>query len=143
MRFAVNTAVQLMGESMRLVITSDTHGRHDLISDLPDGDVFVHAGDFMNSGLHPEEILSFNVSTAEIATVELRSLGRKAFSPISLKSQTSKLSSFSVRRTFATATGDGKSRNAYSRDRSRCSAKRHSRLRSSMARHSCGNHRLA
>ena len=45
---------------MRLVITSDTHGRHDLINDLPDGDVFVHAGDFMNSGLHPEEILSFN-----------------------------------------------------------------------------------
>ena len=45
---------------MRLVITSDTHGRHDLIKDLPDGDVFVHAGDFMNSGLHPEEILSFN-----------------------------------------------------------------------------------
>lgn len=45
---------------MRLVITSDTHGRHDLMPDLPDGDVFVHAGDFMNSGLYPEEILSFN-----------------------------------------------------------------------------------
>jgi predicted phosphodiesterase len=45
---------------MRLVITSDTHGRHDLLPDLPDGDVFIHAGDFMNSGLYPEEILSFN-----------------------------------------------------------------------------------
>lgn len=45
---------------MRLVITSDTHGRHGLISDLPDGDVFVHAGDFMNSGLFPQEIHSFN-----------------------------------------------------------------------------------
>jgi Icc-related predicted phosphoesterase len=45
---------------MRLIITSDTHGRHDLIKNLPDGDVFVHAGDFMNSGLYPEEILSFN-----------------------------------------------------------------------------------
>jgi len=45
---------------MRLVITSDTHGRHDLIPDLPAGDVLVHAGDFMNSGLYPEEILSFN-----------------------------------------------------------------------------------
>ena len=45
---------------MRLVMISDTHGRHDLIPDLPDGDVFVHAGDFMNSGLYPEEILSFN-----------------------------------------------------------------------------------
>ena len=45
---------------MRLVITSDTHGRHDLIPELPDGDIFVHAGDLMNSGLYPEEIISFN-----------------------------------------------------------------------------------
>lgn len=45
---------------MRLVITSDTHGRHDLIENLPEGDIFVHAGDFMNSGLAPEEIISFN-----------------------------------------------------------------------------------
>lgn len=45
---------------MRLVITSDTHGRHGLIPDLPDGDGFIHSGDFMNSGLYPEEILSFN-----------------------------------------------------------------------------------
>jgi hypothetical protein len=46
---------------MRLVLSSDTHGLHYLIMNLPDGDVFVHAGDFMNSGLHPEEILSFNL----------------------------------------------------------------------------------
>ena len=45
---------------MRLVLTSDTHSKQDLIKNLPDGDVFVHAGDFMTSGLHPEEILSFN-----------------------------------------------------------------------------------
>lgn len=45
---------------MRLIVTSDTHGLHDQIGSLPDGDIFVHAGDFMNSGLHPEEILSFN-----------------------------------------------------------------------------------
>lgn len=45
---------------MRLVITSDTHGRHDLIENLPEGDIFVHAGDFMNFGLAPEEIISFN-----------------------------------------------------------------------------------
>jgi predicted phosphohydrolase len=45
---------------MRLIAVSDTHGRHDLITDIPDGDILVHAGDFMNSGLHPEEILSFN-----------------------------------------------------------------------------------
>jgi predicted phosphohydrolase len=45
---------------MRLVITSDTHGRHNLLPDLPGGDIFIHAGDFMNSGLFPEEIHSFN-----------------------------------------------------------------------------------
>ena len=45
---------------MRLVVTSDTHGLHDQIGSLPAGDVLVHAGDFMNSGLHPEEILSLN-----------------------------------------------------------------------------------
>jgi 3',5'-cyclic AMP phosphodiesterase CpdA len=27
---------------------------------LPDGDILVHAGDFMNSGIDLEEILSFN-----------------------------------------------------------------------------------
>lgn len=45
---------------MRLVVTSDTHGSHSLLPKLPDGDIFVHAGDFMNSGLHLEEIFSFN-----------------------------------------------------------------------------------
>ena len=50
---------------MRLVLTSDTHGRHFEIKKLPDGDVLVHAGDFMNSGLYPEEILSFNYWLAE------------------------------------------------------------------------------
>jgi predicted phosphodiesterase len=48
------------GESMRLVVTSDTHGSHSLVSMLPEGDIIVHAGDFMNSGLYLEEILSFN-----------------------------------------------------------------------------------
>jgi predicted phosphodiesterase len=46
--------------SMRLVVISDTHGLHNHIGILPAGDVLVHAGDFMNSGLYPEEILSFN-----------------------------------------------------------------------------------
>jgi hypothetical protein len=45
---------------MGLVIVSDTHGRHDLIDSLPEGDVLIQAGDFMNSGLYPEEIRSFN-----------------------------------------------------------------------------------
>ncbi len=45
---------------MRLVVISDTHGLHGGIQGLPDGDVLVHAGDFMNSGYDPEDIQSFN-----------------------------------------------------------------------------------
>ena len=45
---------------MRLVVISDTHGLHNRIEDLPDGDVLVHAGDFMNSGYDLRDILSFN-----------------------------------------------------------------------------------
>ena len=45
---------------MRLVMISDTHGLHNRIEGLPDGDVLVHAGDFMNSGFDPAEIWSFN-----------------------------------------------------------------------------------
>ena len=47
-------------DTMRLVVISDTHGLHNRIDDLPDGDVMVHAGDFMNSGYDVEDILSFN-----------------------------------------------------------------------------------
>jgi Icc-related predicted phosphoesterase len=45
---------------MRLVVISDTHGLHDRIVSLPDGDILVHAGDFMGSGIDLKEILSFN-----------------------------------------------------------------------------------
>lgn len=45
---------------MRLVVISDTHSLHDKIDSLPDGDVLVHAGDFMNSGYDPQDISSFN-----------------------------------------------------------------------------------
>ena len=45
---------------MRLVVLSDTHGLHDRIESLPEGDILVHAGDFMNSGYEVQEILSFN-----------------------------------------------------------------------------------
>jgi calcineurin-like phosphoesterase family protein len=43
---------------MRWVFISDTHSLHSGLS-IPDGDVLVHAGDFMNSGTRPEELLSF------------------------------------------------------------------------------------
>jgi predicted phosphodiesterase len=45
---------------MRLVAISDTHGLHDRIGSLPEGDILVHAGDFMNSGFDLKEIMSFN-----------------------------------------------------------------------------------
>lgn len=45
---------------MRIVAVSDTHGLHDRIGSLPEGDVLVHAGDFMNSGFDLEVIASFN-----------------------------------------------------------------------------------
>lgn len=45
---------------MRLVLISDTHGLHDKVDRLPDGDVLIHAGDFMNSGYEVQDIVSFN-----------------------------------------------------------------------------------
>lgn len=45
---------------MRLIVISDTHGLHHRIDGPPDGDVLVHAGDFMNSGYDVQDILSFN-----------------------------------------------------------------------------------
>ncbi|KAF0684025.1 Aste57867_23946 [Aphanomyces stellatus] len=37
--------------TLRFVCVSDTHGKHDQV-DVPDGDVFIHAGDFSNTGSH-------------------------------------------------------------------------------------------
>ncbi len=45
---------------MRIIFISDTHGLHSIIPDLPDADVFVHCGDFMNTGRKREELESFN-----------------------------------------------------------------------------------
>jgi Icc-related predicted phosphoesterase len=45
---------------MRLVLISDTHGLHNGLGSLPEGDILVHAGDFMNAGHDFGEIISFN-----------------------------------------------------------------------------------
>src|SRR3954462_13029175 len=45
---------------MRLVLISDTHGLHDRVPKLPQGDILVHAGDFMNAGYDLREVVSFN-----------------------------------------------------------------------------------
>ena len=45
---------------MKLAIISDTHGSHSFVPDMPKADVFIHAGDFMNSGRYWDEIEGFN-----------------------------------------------------------------------------------
>lgn len=43
----------------RIVALSDTHGLHQNVK-VPDGDVLIHAGDWMNSGRHIQEALNFS-----------------------------------------------------------------------------------
>jgi Icc-related predicted phosphoesterase len=43
---------------IRFVCISDTHGQHTKLS-VPDGDVLIHAGDFMAFGDTPREIVDF------------------------------------------------------------------------------------
>ncbi|MFT5240962.1 MAG: 3',5'-cyclic AMP phosphodiesterase CpdA [Kiritimatiellia bacterium] len=44
---------------MRIVCISDTHGLHDGVGGVPDGDVLVHAGDLTNHG-EISQVRSFN-----------------------------------------------------------------------------------
>lgn len=44
----------------KILVISDTHGQERLIGSLPEADILIHAGDFMNSGRCVEEISSFN-----------------------------------------------------------------------------------
>ena len=48
---------------MRITLISDTHTKHDELSydptDLPGGDLLIHAGDLMNSGRNPMDIHKF------------------------------------------------------------------------------------
>lgn len=45
---------------MKITLISDTHTRHDEITnDLPGGDLLIHSGDLMNSGRNIEDIKSF------------------------------------------------------------------------------------
>ena len=44
----------------KITFISDTHTKHNQItSDLPGGDILIHAGDFMNSGYYPDEATGF------------------------------------------------------------------------------------
>lgn len=45
---------------MKILFISDTHSLHWSVPELPEADVFVHCGDFMNTGRKKEEIESFN-----------------------------------------------------------------------------------
>jgi Icc-related predicted phosphoesterase len=44
---------------LRIVCISDTHGQHAKLQ-LPEGDILVHAGDFMTYGDSPKEVTDFN-----------------------------------------------------------------------------------
>lgn len=45
---------------MKITFISDTHSRHeDITQDLPGGDLLLHSGDFMNSGVKNNEMISF------------------------------------------------------------------------------------
>lgn len=44
---------------MKLVLLSDTHGRHRHFT-TPPGDILIHAGDIMTNGYRKEEIVDFN-----------------------------------------------------------------------------------
>jgi hypothetical protein len=44
---------------IRIVCISESHGQHAKLS-MSDGDVLIHAGDFMMFGDRPREIVDFN-----------------------------------------------------------------------------------
>jgi len=44
---------------MRIICISDTHGLHDQVTGIPEGDVLVHAGDITNLG-ELDQVRSFN-----------------------------------------------------------------------------------
>lgn len=48
----------MMGTDMRIVALADTHGRHNKITSIPNGDMVIHAGDFTGTG-SPEEVMEF------------------------------------------------------------------------------------
>ena len=50
----------------KILAISDTHGSHSLIGCLPEADILIHAGDFMNSGIKISEALNFNSWLKEI-----------------------------------------------------------------------------
>lgn len=47
--------IRIMGLAMRIVATSDTHSKHKQVP-VPDGDIFIHAGDLTPRGNHNEFI---------------------------------------------------------------------------------------
>jgi predicted phosphohydrolase len=47
------------GTTLRLVLLSDTHQRHREVG-VPDGDIFIHAGDFTMFSESMEAVVDFN-----------------------------------------------------------------------------------
>lgn len=44
---------------MKVVMTSDTHDLHRKL-EVPDGDIFIHAGDILSDGMNPRTVVDFN-----------------------------------------------------------------------------------
>jgi len=59
---------------MKILIISDTHGLHDLVPALPPADVFIFAGDMMNSGRYLGELAAFNAWLEKIPVPKERRL---------------------------------------------------------------------
>lgn len=58
-------------DKVRFVCMSDTHSLiRNLIFDVPDGDVFIHAGDFTKCG-QKEEVIQFNNWLGIVCIIDL------------------------------------------------------------------------
>ena len=49
----------MIEKQIRLVFISDTHGQHRQLTDLPNGDILFHCGDFMTDGYYLDEAKDF------------------------------------------------------------------------------------
>jgi hypothetical protein len=54
----LNDWITTNDDDMRIVCISDTHNQHRLISNMPEGDILIHSGDFTNTGEY-DQILDF------------------------------------------------------------------------------------
>ena len=54
---------------MTILQISDTHNRHQLLTDLPTADVLVHCGDFTDMGTEQEVLDFLNLNSATLLQI--------------------------------------------------------------------------